>query len=388
MRRAGFQNLLDRSSFLPKTSKSHEPGIVDALSEVLKIIKLRGALFFNGEFSAPWCVASSESSQLAPLLCPGASHVIIYHHLADGRAHAELPGESRRNLGPGDVVIFPHGDAHILGNGVGKPVDARTTFAKNLTNGLKVARYGGGGELTKFVCGYMACDPSLSEVLLAALPPMFVVNIANDPAGQWLADSIQFAVREAGGQGTGSDVVVARLSEVLFVETLRRFVQDLPDEQKGWLAGARDPVVGEALALLHKKTRRILGRLRISPTKSEFRARDLLSAFVIFWASLPWRISQSGGSSSLRKYLRLPMRTWARSRPRSAMRQKRRSTACSSANSDVRRRSSGVPTVRETQRGSLQAFVGSKGNGDIGNFVHVRHRRAPVLGTAEPSVPI
>lgn len=244
--------MLDRSSFLPKTSKSHEPGVVDALSEVLKIIKLRGALFFNGEFSAPWCVALSESSQLAPLLCPGASHVIISHHLADGRAYAELPGGSRRNLGPGDVVIFPHGDAHILGNGAGKPVDARTTFAKNLSHGLKVARYGGGGELTKFVCGYMACDPTLSEVLLAALPPMFVVNIANDSAGQWLADSIQFAVREAGGQGTGSDVVVARLSEVLFVETLRRFVQDLPDEQKGWLAGARDPVVGEALALLHK----------------------------------------------------------------------------------------------------------------------------------------
>jgi AraC-like DNA-binding protein len=150
------------------------------------------------------------------------------------------------------VVIFPHGDAHILGNGAGKPVDSLKTFAKNLSHGLKVARYGGGGELTKFVCGYMACDPSLSEVVLAGLPSMFVVNIANDSAGQWLANSIQFSVREAGEPGTGSDVVLAKLSEVLFVETLRRFVQELPEEQKGWLAGARDPVIGEALALLHK----------------------------------------------------------------------------------------------------------------------------------------
>jgi AraC-like DNA-binding protein len=252
MRRTGFEDLLDRSAFLPKTSKSNEPGVVDALSEVLKIVKLRGALFFNAEFSAPWCVASSQSSQVAPLLCPGAGHVIIYHYLANGRAYAELRGGSRRDLGPGDVVIFPHGDAHMLGNGVGRPVDALAAFAKNLSNGLKVARYGGGGELTKFVCGYMACDPSLSEVLLAALPPMFVVNIANDSAGQWLANSIQFSVREAGGRGAGSDVVVAKLSEVLFVETLRRFIQDLPDQQKGWLAGARDPVVGEALTLLHK----------------------------------------------------------------------------------------------------------------------------------------
>jgi len=225
---------------------------MDAVSEVLKVVKLRGALFFNAEFSAPWCVASSESSKLAPLLCPGAAHVIIYHYLADGRAYAQAPDGSRRDLGPGDVVIFPHGDAHRLGNGAGKPADALRVFAKNLSNGLKVARYGGGGAVTKFVCGFMACDPNLSEVVLAGLPAMFVVNIANDSAGQWLANSIQFSVREAGAPGTGSDVVLAKLSEVLFVETLRRFIQDLPDRQKGWLAGARDPVIGEALALLHK----------------------------------------------------------------------------------------------------------------------------------------
>ena len=225
---------------------------MDALSEVLKIVKLRGALFFNAEFSAPWCVASSQSSRLAPLLCPGAGHVIIYHYLTDGGAYAEVPGGSRRDLGPGDVVIFPHGDAHTLGSGAGKPVDSLTIFAKNLSDGLKVARYGGGGELTRFVCGYMACDPSLSEVVLAGLPSMFVVNIAGDSAGQWLANSIQFSVREAGAPGTGSEVVLAKLSEVLFVETLRRFIKELPDQQKGWLAGARDPVIGETLALLHR----------------------------------------------------------------------------------------------------------------------------------------
>jgi transcriptional regulator GlxA family with amidase domain len=82
---------------------------------------------------------------------------------------------------------------------------------------------------------------------------MFVVNIANDSAGQWLANSIQYSVREAGGPGPGSDVVLAKLSEVLFVETLRRFIRSLPDQEKGWLAGARDPVIGEALALLHNK---------------------------------------------------------------------------------------------------------------------------------------
>ena len=317
---------------------------MDALSEVLKIVKLRGALFFNAEFSAPWCVASPQSSQVAPLLCPGAGHVIIYHYLTDGRAYAQLPGGSRRDLGPGNVVIFPHGDAHSLGSGAGKPIDSLKIFAKNLSNGLKVARYGGGGELTKFVCGYMACDPSLSEIVLAGLPPMFVVNIANDSAGQWLANSIQFSVREAGGLGTGSDVVLAKLSEVLFVETLRRFIQDLPDQQKGWLAGARDPWSAKRSRYCIR-TRPTLGPSRTSPIKSGFRARDSLSAFVTFWASLPWRILHGGGSSWLRKCLCLPIRTSARSRPRSAMHRKRRSTACSSANLDVRPRSSAAPEI-------------------------------------------
>lgn len=256
---------------------------MDALSEVLKIVKLRGALFFNAEFSAPWCVAASESSHVAPLLCPGAGHVIIYHYLTDGRAYAQLPGGSRRDLGTGDVVIFPHGDPHRLGNGSGKPIDALKVFANNWGNGLKVARYGGGGELTNFVCGYMACDPGLSDVVLAGLPSMLVVNIANDSAGQWLANSIRFSVRDAGGPGTGSDVVLAKLSEVLFIETLRRFIQDLPDRQKGWLAGARDPVIGEALALLHKDPARpwtvasLSHQVGISRTRFAERFRHFLS---------------------------------------------------------------------------------------------------------------
>jgi AraC-like DNA-binding protein len=280
---------------LPKTSKSSEPEVVDALSEVLKIVKLSGALFFNAEFSAPWCVASSESSRIAPLLCPGADHLIIYHYLADGRAYAQLPDGSRRDLGPGDVVIFPHGDAHTLGNGLGKPVEALKVFAKHLSNSLEIARYGGGGEITKFVCGFMACDPGLSDVVLAGLPSMFVVNIAQDPAGQWLANSIQFSVREAGKAGTGSDVVLARLSEVLFIETLRRFIRDMPDERKGWLAGARDPVIGEALALLHKNPARpwtianLAHQVGVSRTRFAERFRHFLGETAMAYLTR-WRL--------------------------------------------------------------------------------------------------
>jgi hypothetical protein len=128
---------------------------------------------------------------MASYLYPEAGHLILYHFLTEGRAYVRLPDGGREELTAGDVVIFPHGDAHVLGNGSPeKPVDAVQTFAKNLSQGLKLARFGGGGEISRFVCGYMVCEPRLSEVFLAGLPKLLKVHVANEPSGQWLAHSI------------------------------------------------------------------------------------------------------------------------------------------------------------------------------------------------------
>ncbi|HST21526.1 MAG TPA: AraC family transcriptional regulator [Blastocatellia bacterium] len=227
---------------------------MDVLSEVLSAVKLEGALFFNAEFSAPWCLSNSQSTAIAPYLLPGAGHLIMYHFLTEGRAYAKLPDGQREELIAGDIIVFPHGDAHLLGNGwPEKPVDSLQTFAKNLTEGLKLARFGGGGEITRFVCGFMACDPRMSEVFLAGLPPMLKVHVVKGPSGQWLEHSIRFSVDEVSGSYAGSGLVLAKLSEVLFVETLRRYINELPPDRIGWLAGARDPIIGQALALLHKE---------------------------------------------------------------------------------------------------------------------------------------
>jgi len=180
--------------------------------------------------------------------------LIIFHFLTEGRAYARLPDGPRVELTTGDIVIFPHGDAHLLGNGSPeKPVDSFQTFAKNLKEGLKLARFGGGGEITRFVCGFLACEPRLSQVFLAGLPPILKVHVADDPSGQWLENSIRFSVGEANGSHAGSGIVLAKLSEVLFVETLRCYINALPPGEIGWLAGARDPIIGQALALMHKE---------------------------------------------------------------------------------------------------------------------------------------
>jgi AraC-like DNA-binding protein len=227
---------------------------MDVLSDVLRVVKLDGALFFHGEFSAPWCFRSSQSAAITACLSPHAGHLVIFHFLTEGRAYAKLEDGRREELTAGDIVVFPHGDAHFIGNGPPvKPVDSFKTFGPNLTEGVKVARYGGGGELTRFVCGFLTCEPRMSQIFLAGLPSILKVHVINEPSGQWLENSIRFSVGQMSGSNDGTDLVLAKLSEVLFVETLRRYIMTLPPDQIGWLAGARDPFIGQALALMHKK---------------------------------------------------------------------------------------------------------------------------------------
>ena len=228
---------------------------MDVLSEVLKAVRLDGALFYNGEFSAPWCFRSPASRTVAPYLSPDSGHVIIFHLLTEGRGYAHVEGEGRPvPLNAGDIIILPHGDPHFMGNGSAvKAVDLAKELERISSQGLKISRMGGGGEITKFICGYMACEPQLSQVFLAGLPPVLKINIRNDASGQWLEDSIRYSVGNADASRPGGEAVIAKLSEVLFVEALRRYIALLPPEQTGWLAGVRDPEVGKALALLHRK---------------------------------------------------------------------------------------------------------------------------------------
>jgi AraC-like DNA-binding protein len=269
---------------------------MDVLSEVLRTVRLEGALFFNGEFSAPWCIQSTHSTAIAPYLSPQAGHLILYHFLTEGRAYARLMEGRREELAAGDIVIFPHGDAHVLGHGSPEvPVEALPLFAKHFSQGLRLACYGGGGETTRFVCGFMACDPRLSDVFLAGLPKMLIVPALNEPSGQWLEHAIRFSAGEAAETNPGSGLVIAKLSEVLFVETLRRYINALPPGQTGWLAGARDPAIGRALALLHKEpthpwTVMDLGRrIGLSRTRLAERFRHFLGTSPMAYLA-QWRL--------------------------------------------------------------------------------------------------
>ena len=226
---------------------------MDVLSEVLKVVKLQGALFYNGEFSSPWSVYAASSRELARYYGTETEHVIVYHLLTEGCASVRLDDGNRLRLEAGDIVMIPHGDRHIVENGpAAQTADDSAHLVEVLSQGLKLWRVGGGGEVTRFVCGYMACEPRLGQVFLNGLPPIFKVSIRNLASGRWLENSIRFSVDQADRFQPGGEAVLAKLSEVLFVETLRAYIAHLPANQTGWLASARDPDIGRVLALMHR----------------------------------------------------------------------------------------------------------------------------------------
>src|SRR5262245_62325985 len=190
---------------------------MDVLSEVLNVIKLEGAIFYNGEYSAPWSFRAPPSRVLLPYFAQRGGHVIFYHLLTEGSCVTSLEEGQQVAVSAGEVVIFPHGDAHIMSSGPGvDTVDYEGYLHRILAQGLTSARFGGGGEVTRFVCGYMSCDSQLSGTLLAGLPPILKATIRNGAAGQWLERSIRFSVCESWAAGSGCVAGSSELSVVLF----------------------------------------------------------------------------------------------------------------------------------------------------------------------------
>jgi AraC-like DNA-binding protein len=224
----------------------------DPLSEALRSVRLTGAIFLDAELSAPWGFASPPASAGAHLLAPSAEHLILFHLLVEGKATARIPGEDSVTLEPGDIAVLPRGDAHELWNGrVTELADSSELLPKILEGAIVSERGGGGGRITKFICGYIGCDRQAQRLFLAGLPPLFKVNIRRDSSGEWIESTIRHLASERGTARAGRNALLAKLAEALFIETLRRYMAELPRQRTGWLAAARDSAVGRALGAIH-----------------------------------------------------------------------------------------------------------------------------------------
>jgi len=230
---------------------------VDALSDVLRLVRLTGAVFMDAVFTAPWCVGEPSGVEVCVEHMPDAQHVVIYHLVTEGACQIMIEGTAPMSAGAGQLIVIPSGEAHALGSDLERPrVPGAPLVVKRGPDEVPQVRHGGGGSVTRLVCGYLACDSRLFDSVLAALPRMMVVDMNEGPGSQWLMTSIQFSLAESAAQRAGAGTVLAKLSELMFVEAIRRYIEKLPAEQQGWLAGLRDRFVGKSLALIHAEPAR------------------------------------------------------------------------------------------------------------------------------------
>jgi AraC-like DNA-binding protein len=224
---------------------------MDALSQALRVVHLDGAIFTQGRFTAPWSYHTPRTDfAAAPPLEGGAQRVMIFHLIAEGQCFVEMGGQPPVRLHAGEVVVFPHGDAHLMTSTPGLPPPPDGPLLV-LTHSPRHVDYGGGGAATRLVCGYLACDAALARLLFAGLPPLLRVDVRGSNVGHWLEASVEHALDEALAPRPGSPGMQARLAEVLFMEVLRLYMAEQEPGRTGWLAGMADRIVGGALNALH-----------------------------------------------------------------------------------------------------------------------------------------
>jgi AraC family transcriptional regulator, alkane utilization regulator len=160
------------------------------------------------------------------------------------------------DVAAGDLVVFPNEDKHVMGSDLHlAPVETASLIRRDaaLDADLIEMRHGGGGAATRFVCGYLGCSHSVCRPLLEALPRVLRIPIGEGPASGVLRELLRVGVLESSMSRPGAQSMLAKLSELMFVDALRRYIESMPPGRKGWLAGVRDAQVGRALALLHAK---------------------------------------------------------------------------------------------------------------------------------------
>jgi len=235
----------------------------DTLSDVLRNVRLRGAVFFSISGSSGWVAEAPPARKIAPLLLRGVEHVMEYHVVATGTCWAAIEGGASVQLVAGDVVMFPHGDAHVVSSapGLRGAIDldwfaqvAGERWPVQVTyDGLDVSRAPPpehGADAT-IVCGFLGCDLQPFNPLIDALPRM--LHLRADGEDAWIAQFAKQAIFESRARRPGGEAMLARMSEMMFVDAVRRYVDALPAQSAGWLAGLRDRFVGKALALVHQR---------------------------------------------------------------------------------------------------------------------------------------
>ena len=231
---------------------------MDPLSDVLETIRLRGALFFLWEPASQFGIGVANGEKLSPHIVPGTDSIISYHIVNQGPCWAAIHGEEPLLLETGDILVLPRGDSYKIASSPQFP------DAADEASSIEFFKAMAAGEIppvvsdptttfenSKLICGFLGCDLRPYNPLLSTLPSM--IRIPAPKQGQDpLSSLIEFALSETRQTRGGERCLLLRLSEVMFVEVLRRYLRVSSRTESGWLEGLGHPVVGKALGILHR----------------------------------------------------------------------------------------------------------------------------------------
>ncbi|HEY4163721.1 MAG TPA: AraC family transcriptional regulator [Dongiaceae bacterium] len=229
----------------------------DLLSDLLRVVRLAGSVFWKADFGAPFAVASTGRTIERLLSNARPRHVTAFHLITHGRCWLDRPGHGRIALSQGDIVMLPFGDYHELGNGDAPIVPTTELVEAQAKEGVITSmRHGGDGESTTIVCGFVQSGDLFFNPVFRSLPRLFVEHTAGEPVTSLLATTVRQLLTEVDLLRPGSREMLGRMMEMLFFEMLRRYAEQLPLGSIGWLGALADPIVGRALQRLHAEPMR------------------------------------------------------------------------------------------------------------------------------------
>ncbi len=215
---------------------------MDALSEFLSAVRVEGSLFSRAELCAPWGVSTRGGDD-------GAG---IFHAVVAGAGQLIVEGEPDRSFRSGDLLVMPHGHAHVLRHAPGAGVRHIAEYpTEQEDDGLPCLRGGGDGAPTSLLCGTFRFDAEGRNALLPLLPPVIHVQGGSGGTASWLDGTLRQMSDELASGRPGGAVMVARLADLLFVHVIRAWVEQGPSRSAGWLGALGDPRLARAVGRIH-----------------------------------------------------------------------------------------------------------------------------------------
>lgn len=220
--------------------------MLDLLSDILTRLSLRGTLYFRTSFTEPWGVR-----------VPAHRNVARFHFAHRGEALVRVEGQSAPiTLAQGDLVIVPHGAAHVLScrhTGPDEALPLDDVLSRSGFSGHGTLVWGGEGTArdTQLICGHFALAEGSRHILFERLPPVIHLRGYGEEAGPWLEATLRVIGAEAGGARLGGDLIALKMSEAIFAQAIRAYVEQANVDHAG-VAGFADPHLSRALAAFHR----------------------------------------------------------------------------------------------------------------------------------------